>query len=581
MLSRPQEFAALQAGTVRSHPLLTARFLRTDLETTRFGLATGRKLGGAVVRNRVRRRLREVLRAMAPSFQPGWDVLIIARPAIVEADHRTLVETLRRLLQRGGVLGGQTSVVKRIGIGLIRLYRIVFGWLPVELPLRAVLLALHRAGDRQVRPPPRQLDGDAAGSRAATRVIPAATTRFARTRRGPRDTPAPPLEPRPAPARSWRSSPSPRPRRGLRRRARRLARARAAAGRHADAAGGDPARRRSRPTEPFSLLAWLFTPIFQAFFILLVVLDKLTGNIAIAIILMTIIIRIVLIPIFRRQTVSTQADPDAGARGQGDPAPLQGRPDQAAGGPAPALRRARHQPGRRLPAGDPPDLPADPDVLGLQPGPPELQPAGDARRVRVPRSSTSSAPRRPIVNAAGHVLNPCLDPIAFGVNWGVPEVIIGTAGSMLSGLSLLAVISSLFQLVQSRMTLPPHDPAMADDPNYKIQRQMAYIFPFISLIYGSFLPAGLFLYWITSTIFSIVQQYLIIGWGGMFPLFGWTPGFAQGHAPRFPVTLPPPVDPKTRPPTSPLGGSAGRAAQADKTIRHKERGRQGRRGRRR
>jgi YidC/Oxa1 family membrane protein insertase len=187
----------------------------------------------------------------------------------------------------------------------------------------------------------------------------------------------------------------------------------------------------------------------------------------------------------------------------------------------------------------------------------------------------------PIVNAAGHVLNPCLNPEAFGVNWGVPSVIIGTTGSMLSGLSLFAVISSLFQLVQSRMTLPPHDPAMADDPNYKIQRQMAYIFPFISLIYGSFLPAGLFLYWITSTIFSIIQQYLIIGWGGMFPLFGWRPSFAVGHAPRFPVMLPPPVDPKTRPPKSPLGGAAGRAAEVDKTIRHKERGRQGRRGRRR
>ena len=110
MLSRPQEFAALQgAGTVRSHPLLTARFLRTDLETTRFGLATGRRLGGAVVRNRVRRRLREVLRAMEPSFQPGWDVLIIARPAIVEADHQVVVEALRRLLRRGGVLGGQAT----------------------------------------------------------------------------------------------------------------------------------------------------------------------------------------------------------------------------------------------------------------------------------------------------------------------------------------------------------------------------------------------------------------------------------------------------------------------------------------
>jgi RNase P protein component len=46
---------------------------------------------------------------MAPSFQPGWDVLIIARPAIVEADHDTLVGALRRTLARGGVIGGDRS----------------------------------------------------------------------------------------------------------------------------------------------------------------------------------------------------------------------------------------------------------------------------------------------------------------------------------------------------------------------------------------------------------------------------------------------------------------------------------------
>ena len=109
MLSRPQDFAAIQeAGTTRSHTLPSARFLRTDLETTRFGLATGRRLGTAVVRNRVRRRLREALRVMAPSFQPGWDVLIIARPAIVEADQDTLVGALRRTLIKGGALGGST-----------------------------------------------------------------------------------------------------------------------------------------------------------------------------------------------------------------------------------------------------------------------------------------------------------------------------------------------------------------------------------------------------------------------------------------------------------------------------------------
>ena len=107
MLSRPSDFAALQReGTTRSHPLLAARFRRTDLDTTRFGFSTGRTLGGAVVRNRIRRRLREELRVMAPAFQPGWDVLIIARPAVVEADHDALVGALRRVLRSGGVLGG-------------------------------------------------------------------------------------------------------------------------------------------------------------------------------------------------------------------------------------------------------------------------------------------------------------------------------------------------------------------------------------------------------------------------------------------------------------------------------------------
>jgi ribonuclease P protein component len=110
MLSRPRDFATLQGtGAVRSHPLLVVRILRTDLEKTRFGLATGRKLGGAVIRNRLRRRLREALRALAPSFQPGWDVLIIARPALVNATHEELTEAVARLLRRGGVLEGPNS----------------------------------------------------------------------------------------------------------------------------------------------------------------------------------------------------------------------------------------------------------------------------------------------------------------------------------------------------------------------------------------------------------------------------------------------------------------------------------------
>ncbi len=91
---------------MRSHPLLTARMLRTDLEMTRFAMATSRAIGSAVVRNRVRRRIREALRSMGTTIQPGWDVLLIARRGLVEVDYETLVKTLRRQLTRGGVLEG-------------------------------------------------------------------------------------------------------------------------------------------------------------------------------------------------------------------------------------------------------------------------------------------------------------------------------------------------------------------------------------------------------------------------------------------------------------------------------------------
>ena len=111
MLSSPRDFAALmERGTIRSHPLLATRVLRTDLGSTRFGLATSKAIGSAVVRNRVRRRLREVLRSMSLELRPGWDVLVIARPGLVTADHRTLQETLGRLLRRSGVLGGNDGV---------------------------------------------------------------------------------------------------------------------------------------------------------------------------------------------------------------------------------------------------------------------------------------------------------------------------------------------------------------------------------------------------------------------------------------------------------------------------------------
>jgi ribonuclease P protein component len=105
MLRTPREFAALQQSSKsKVHPLLVARFAPNDLERTRFGFSTGRRLGGAVTRNRVRRRLREAVRTLSPRLSPGWDVLIVARPSSATASYASLADALERVLRAGQLL---------------------------------------------------------------------------------------------------------------------------------------------------------------------------------------------------------------------------------------------------------------------------------------------------------------------------------------------------------------------------------------------------------------------------------------------------------------------------------------------
>jgi ribonuclease P protein component len=99
MLRSKRDFAALQAASrSRAHPMLIVRFRRNELGRDRFGISTGKRLGGAVVRNRVRRRIRETLRRM-DGTTVGWDVLVVARPASATASYAELREALQRLMR--------------------------------------------------------------------------------------------------------------------------------------------------------------------------------------------------------------------------------------------------------------------------------------------------------------------------------------------------------------------------------------------------------------------------------------------------------------------------------------------------
>lgn len=105
MVGDRRRFAAIQrSGLVRSHPLLLARFLANDDGAIRWGFATGKRLGGAVVRNRVRRRLREGARAILPRIEEGWDIMIIARPESARANSAELHAAVADLARRGGIL---------------------------------------------------------------------------------------------------------------------------------------------------------------------------------------------------------------------------------------------------------------------------------------------------------------------------------------------------------------------------------------------------------------------------------------------------------------------------------------------
>jgi ribonuclease P protein component len=99
VLRRKADFDAIgRRGTVRTTRLLVLRSLRTDRPETRIGLSTPRTLGGAVQRNRVRRRLRELIRERLDAIGSGWDLLLIARPEAAAASHAELRDAVRSLL---------------------------------------------------------------------------------------------------------------------------------------------------------------------------------------------------------------------------------------------------------------------------------------------------------------------------------------------------------------------------------------------------------------------------------------------------------------------------------------------------
>ena len=101
-LRTPAEFARTRAAAARAwtQPTLVLYVAPNELTRARVGITVSRRVGNAVVRNRVRRRLRAALTERYDRLPASHDLLVIARPAAARAPYAELAGALDRLLAR-------------------------------------------------------------------------------------------------------------------------------------------------------------------------------------------------------------------------------------------------------------------------------------------------------------------------------------------------------------------------------------------------------------------------------------------------------------------------------------------------
>ena len=102
---------------------------------------------------------------------------------------------------------------------------------------------------------------------------------------------------------------------------------------------------------------------------------------------------------------------------------------------------------------------------------------------------------------------------------------------------------------------------------------MTYIFPLLTVFWGGIFASGLILYWVVYTGYLVTHQFLIMGWGNLFPIFGWTPRWAS-PAPGI-TAGPRPANPGPKPSqssdshpavTPPKNGNGNQPAQGQRPV---------------
>ena len=146
--------------------------------------------------------------------------------------------------------------------------------------------------------------------------------------------------------------------------------------------------------------------------------------------------------------------------------------------------------------------------------------------VSLPQESTLSYVNN-LVYSSFYKLNGVWDTNFFGLPLGKsPSQLMEGVGFLIL---LIPLLTGVFQFVQSKMLFPQKPPLKPgekkkEDFASSFQTQSTYIFPIMIGVLSFTFPIGLSLYWNTFTVFGIIQQYQIQGWGGLTP---WLEKYAK------------------------------------------------------
>jgi ribonuclease P protein component len=109
LVRRAEYDAVYREGRRRANRDFTAFLRPNNLDLSRFGWSIKKGLGNAVLRNRIRRRLREIVRLHRQEIAPGWDIVIHPRSSAASADFAPMAQELMKLLPRAATVPGASG----------------------------------------------------------------------------------------------------------------------------------------------------------------------------------------------------------------------------------------------------------------------------------------------------------------------------------------------------------------------------------------------------------------------------------------------------------------------------------------